>query len=392
MWVQMGAIFTGIVIMKVVCKTPRRQRFGILILLVCCMLICQATAQDPLVLETRSSRVTVARAGGGLIEFRLRDHELNPLNWRITPDLEPPVAAGKPYLQGHFLCLDRWGPPTEAEQKQGMPFHGEAPRVMWQVQDKPEQRDGSVFARMGCRLPLAGLKVQRALSLGGSALLVKEHVTNINPRGRIYNWVQHPSIAPPFLENETLVDSNAQRGFSQESPIPTGQQEASEWPAVQIKSQQVNLRRFVDDGEDGHDVSSFVFSDTAMLGWVTASNQKAGLLIGYVWKTDDYPWLNIWRYRHDGKVAARGLEFGTTGYHQPFPALVREQSILGRSLFEYIDTGETITKSYVVFMTKLPADFLGVARLQYQDQAIRILERGNNDPRHLVVAVKYWLD
>ena len=57
----------------------------------------------------------VAVGGGGLIEFRLRDHALNPLNWRVTPDLEPPVTAGKPYLQGHFLCLDRWGPPSEAE-------------------------------------------------------------------------------------------------------------------------------------------------------------------------------------------------------------------------------------------------------------------------------------
>ena len=273
-----------------------------------------------------------------------------------------------------------------------MPFHGEATRVLWQKQDKPVQRDGSMVATMGCRLPLAGFKVQRALSLGASALLVKEQVTNVNPRGRIYNWVQHPSIAPPFLANETVVDSNAQRGFLQDNPVPTDQQTASKWPAVRINRQQVNLRRFVDDGDDGHDVSSFVFADTTTLGWVTASNPKAGLLIGYVWKTSDYPWLNIWRYRHEGKVAARGLEFGTTGYHQPFPALVREQSILGRALFEYIDTGETITKSYVVFVTKLPANFLGVARLEYQDEKIRILERGNDGPRHLSVAVKHWLN
>lgn len=378
--------------MKCACKTPRSRRFGILMLFVCCMAVSQANAQKPLVLETGMSRVKVASAGGGLIEFRLRDHALNPLNWRVTPDLEPPVASGKPYLQGHFLCLDRWGPPTEAEQKRGVPFHGEAPRVMWQVQGKPEQRDGSVVAAMGCRLPLAGLKVQRALSLGGSALLVKEHVTNVNPRGRIYNWVQHPSIAPPFLDNATVVDSNAQQGFLQDNPVPTDQQQASKWPAVKINGQQVDLRRFVDDGDDGHDVSSFVFSDSATLGWVTASNPKTGLMIGYIWKTDDYPWLNIWRYRHDGKVAARGLEFGTTGYHQPFPVLVREQRILGRSLFEYIDTGETVTKSYVVFVTKLPADFFGVARLQYQDHKIQILERGNDGPRRLVVAVKHWLD
>ena len=85
--------------MKFACKTPFRQRFRFLMLLVCCMATWQASAQEPLVLETGMARVTVASAGGGLIEFRLRDPALNPLNWRVTPDLEPPVASGKPYLQ-----------------------------------------------------------------------------------------------------------------------------------------------------------------------------------------------------------------------------------------------------------------------------------------------------
>ena len=374
------------------CKTQLSRRLGILLLFVCSITGRQATSQERLVLETEVSRVTVAVGGGGLIEFRLRDHALNPLNWRVTPDLEPPVTAGKPYLQGHFLCLDRWGPPSEAELERGVPFHGEAPRVVWQVNRKPAQQSGSALAAMGCRLPLAGLKVQRELSLSASALMVKEHVTNVNPRGRIYNWVQHPSIAPPFLDDETVVDSNAQWGFLQDSAVPRDRQGATEWPAIQINSQQVDLRRFLDQGDDGHDVSSFVFADPVKFGWVTASNSKAGLLIGYVWKTNDYPWLNIWRYRHEGKVAARGLEFGTTGYHQPFPALVRQQSILGRSLFEYIDAGETVSKSYVAFLVKLPSEFLGVASLQYRDHQLQILERGNKDPRRLAIEVKHWLD
>ena len=30
-------------------------------------------------------------------------------------------------------------------------------------------------------------------------------------------------------------------------------------------------------------------------GWVTASSVSGGLLIGYFWKTSDYPWFNAWR-------------------------------------------------------------------------------------------------
>ena len=369
----------------------RSIHIGLSFLTIGCFANARVNADEIVVLESDAARASIAVAGGGLIELRFRDHDVNPLNWSVTPDLEP-ETDGRPHLRGHFLCLDRWGPPSQAEQQQGMPFHGEAARVVWQVNQRPEKGAATTRAAMDCRLPLAGLKVDRELSLDGTALTVREQVTNVNPRGRIFNWVQHPSIAPPFLADTTVVDSSAQQGFVQDGPLPAARATAATWPRVQIGEHSVDLRRFIDSGDDGHDVSSFIFADSAKLGWVTASNPQHGLLIGYVWKTRHYPWLNIWRYRYRGKVAARGLEFGTTGYHQPFPALVVQRQILGRALFEYIDTGETVSKSYIVFLARIPHDFDGVAKLEYQDHQLHLHERKNENPRRLVVAVKDWLD
>src|SRR6185436_2281876 len=109
----------------------------------------------------------------------------------------------------------------------------------------------------------------------------------------------------------------------------------------------VELRRFHDvpGNETEHDVSSFTLSNADDYGWVVASSPKHQLLLGYVWRTVEYPWLNIWRYRNEGKLAARGLEFGTTGYHQPFPILVRQSLILDRPLYEPLDADETVAKS-----------------------------------------------
>ena len=33
-------------------------------------------------------------------------------------------------------------------------------------------------------------------------------------------------------------------------------------------------------------------------------------MLGYVWPPEDYPWLSLYRSVVDGKMAARGLEFG----------------------------------------------------------------------------------
>jgi hypothetical protein len=352
------------------------------------MLLTTAEGDERVVLRGEVAQASIAVDGGGIIEFRFVDQQTNPLNWEIG-ELEP-KTEGQPYLRGHFLCLDRWGAPSDAESKNGVPFHGEAPRVVWQVTKLPQREDAGSVAEMGCTLPLAGMLVHRAIKLDAkSALLtVTEQVTNTNLRGRIYNMVQHPSIAPPFLDESTLVDSNARFGFWQET-VPQSQTTDSVWPSLMIDGRRVDLRRFenVAAKTTRHDVSSFVFDEADVHGWVTACNPGKRLLIGYVWRLGDYPWLNIWRYMRDGKVAARGLEFGTTGYHQPFSQLVKRGRILGRPLYDYLDSGQTVTRSYAAFLLKIPDDYRGVARVTYQKDRLTLTERGQQNPRTLRLEV-----
>ena len=130
-------------------------------------------------------------------------------------------------------------------------------------------------------------------------------------------------------------------------------------------------------------VTSFVIDDA--LGWVTAASPTSGLLIGYLWKTSDYPWVNLWRNARDGKPDARGLEFGTTGLHQPFPVLTRKKTIFGRPLYQHLDAGETISKAYLVFILEIPRDFGGVQDLGLGQDRITIRERAAASPRSISV-------
>ena len=345
-------------------------------------------ADDMVVLRNNTAQLSIALGGGGIVEFRFLDGDVNPLNWEISPELEQ-RPKDKPYLRGHFLCLDRWGAPSSAEEKNGVPFHGEAPRIVWNVFKQKNQRTHKRSAEMGCLLKLAGMRVKRRISLdeAGAIFSVTEEVTNINQLGRIYNIVQHPSIAPPFLDETTLIDSNAKFGFEQDGPVPKAAKSAARWPKIDIRGRIVDLRRFMnsDSETSEHDVSSFMFSEADEFGWVTACNPRKRLLIGYIWKTREYPWLNIWRFLQKGRVTARGLEFGTTGYHQPYEKLVRQGRILDRPLYEYIDTGRTVKKSYVGFLASIPSDYQGVAEVKSGGGRLILVERRKQNPRTITL-------
>jgi hypothetical protein len=328
------------------------------------------------VLDGHAARVAVDPGGGSIVQFQFTGQNLNPLTWTSG---EPAPA----HPMGHFLCLDRWGPPSEAESKNGMPFHGEASHVTWKVVRAPLHSRGEIEAELAATLPMAGFEVTRRMRLSdGTALLrVSESVTNTNKLGRIYNMVQHPSIAPPFLDETTLVDANAHQGFMQSSALPNPERPPILWPHALKDGRTVNLRHLTNDAAP--DVASFTIDGE--YGWVTASSASKGLLIGYIWKTSDYPWLNIWRNAINGKPAARGLEFGTTGLHQPMGILVAKGKIFDRSIYAYIDAGQTVTRSYAAFLLKIPSDYRGVDRITYASGRLTLHERSSGPAHDLVM-------
>jgi len=318
-------------------------------------------------LDGKSARVVVEIGGGAISDFHLVEQKLNPLSWR-----EPGSAPGLRW-SGHFLCLDRWGPPSEAEERNGMPYHGEVSRVEWQLLQGPDLRNGQIVVDMNATLPLAGLMVKRQIRMSQSDAFftVREEVSNTQKLGRIYNIVQHPTIAPPFLDETTFVDANGRKGFIAYRPLPNPEEPAVYWPQAFKDGIPVNLRYLTNDHDPN--VVSYTLDDE--YGWVTASNPGKGLLIGYIWKTKDYPWLIDWRDVQNGRPAARGLEFGTTGLPHPDPILVAKGKIFGRQLFEHLDAGQTVAKSYAAFLLKIPANYKGVSRIDYREGRLVLHER-----------------
>jgi len=101
-------------------------------------------------------------------------------------------------------------------------------------------------------------------------------------------------------------------------------------------------------------------------------------MLGYIWNTEDYPWINFWRDRKEGVPMAFGIEFGTTGLHEPFPVVAKKGKIFDRNLYDFIDAGETISKSFIAFLSKIPDDYKGVGKIEINESMISVKEKGKN--------------
>jgi hypothetical protein len=331
-----------------------------------------ADMTGPILLDGDVAQLVINKGGGAIVDFHFKDQGLNPLTWVEKAD-GPGIRR-----QGHFLCLDRWGAPSAAEEQNGMPFHGEASMVVWQMTRQPERRDGRIIAEMTSVLPLAGLEVKRQLRLSDkdAFVSVREEVTNTRKLGRIYNMVQHPTIAPPFLDENTIVDANGRKGLMADSPLPNLEQPTVYWPQALKDGQPVNLRFLTSD--PAPNVVSFTLDDE--YGWYTACNPAKGLLIGYIWRASEYPWLIAWRHVENGRPAARGLEFGTNGIPHTDSVLVAKGKIFDRQTVQHLDAGQTVAKSYAAFLLKIPGDYRGVATIDYSSGRLTLHERGLYEP------------
>ena len=322
-------------------------------------------------LQNEACVLNVSNQGGAITSFVLKDSPVNPLLWELTrEDMPENNRKGAPF-RGHFLCLGRWGDPTPGEKMSGMPNNGDTAALTWQADSAD---DFSLVLR--CNSDMDYIEAVREFNLDSNAplYLATDRVKNTATIGRLFNIVQHATLGSPFLSRSLLVNTNAGKGFMQDNHLPSPELHAYGWPQGKLSSgKTVDLRK--SDGEASY-VSSHIFTDS--IGWVTAISPESRLLIGYVWKTSDYPWLNVWHQTKDGKPWAKGLEFGTTGLGQPYDKLLGMASeFFGNNSFFFFDAGEVMEKKFVSFIIEVPENFENAEHLTIDGQRLVIKGKDN---------------
>ena len=355
--------------------------------------------------------LTALTGGGAIADLRLskgssglRENVLWEAPWpSVDPDRYRPRIHNRKYgpqfvgkflaaFTGHTLCLDYFGAPSEAEVREGLCLHGEAPVSRWKVLQH-SQSNTSATVLMESKLPNAGLKFQRELRIrrDETVVYVSETVCNLRSTDHFFHWTQHVTLGPPFLQaGESTVCVPAQRAITwphgyEGKSLLAGSREFS-WPHAPAEDgSTMNISKpFLRSGTGF--VAAALLNPERELTFVAALNFRLGLLLGYCFPRKAFPWVAVWEEncaRQDspwkGKTQARGVEFGTT----PMPVGKREAfangPLFGTPTFQCVPAMGKLRVNYAIFLAPVNAAWSEIVDIECGKQAITVV--GNTHER-----------
>lgn len=270
-------------------------------------------------LENEHLRLSVLVEGGHLAELLHKPTGVNPLWIPPWPSIEPSAysAATHPEyggnaesqllagIMGHNLCLDIFGGPSAAEAAAGLTVHGEASVVAYEV----TVVNGVLTQR--AVFPQAQLRFARTISFAGpTGIAITEEVENLSAHDRPIAWTQHVTLGAPFLAlGLTQFRASATKSkvieydFAGEHGYMKIGAEFT-WPhAPKPGGGTVDMRTYVDLPVSAA-FTTHLMDPTRPEAFFLAWSPQSKVLIGYVWKSSDFPWLGMWEENHRRHHAA----------------------------------------------------------------------------------------
>jgi len=316
--------------------------------------------------EGRDLRVTVLEEGGHIAEIFDKAAGLNPLWTPPWASIEP-SAYGRAHaatygdgidatllagIMGHNLCLDLFGPPSEADARTGLTAHGESSVARYDL----DVNGQSLVAR--AHFPIAGLQFERRLEILDRVVVIRERVENVSGSDRSIGWTQHVTLGPPFLEpGKTEFRASATRSRVFESTFGADDylRPAADfdWPHGPMENgQPIDLRLFR-AAERSSAFTTHLMDQHQRAAYFVAFAPAFELAFGYVWKPDDFPWLGIWEENRSrtqppwhGKTVTRGMEFGVSPFPETREEMVERGRLFGAPCYRQIAAGQTMSVEY----------------------------------------------
>ena len=320
-----------------------------------------------LLLHNDKLELTILTTGGSLVNLvRMDDPEKlspywNPVRMAREIGQKPPAGSGF----GHFVCVDGFGPVSAEERAAGLPGHGEAHTVEWSVEY--EGRTGN-YAKLtiNADLPLVQERIRRTFRLvdGESVIYVNSELESKLGFDRPACWAEHATIGSPFLAPEvTVVDLSGRRGKTlrhpprQALPLRLASFQDFEWPNAPLAGGgKVNLRA-TPASPNSLDHITCLMDPARKLVWVTAINTAKRLILGYVFRREDYAWLQDWESYPANLKMARGLEFSSQPFDVPRREAISTNSMFDAPTYRWLPAKSKIESRFLLFYAKTPDGF-----------------------------------
>ena len=348
-------------------------------------------------LDNGALQVTLMAGGGHIAGLHLHALPgLNPLWQPVWKTIDPwryRAGDSRRYeskllaaIAGHNLCLGAFGGPSPDEARAGLGGHGEAPVVRWRVLRRRVSRAG-LQVPLGCVLPIAQMAVRRTVTMrrGSTVVQVREEVTSLARRDLPFTMCEHVTFGPPFIEKGcTVFDMPATQGHTFPGPFGKPQRlrtdTAFRWPqGPGARGGTVNLRTLDGNVRRSSDFSTQLINPTRAVAWFSALNPRRGLLVAYVWRREDFPWVGNWEENYarlakpwDGRSLTRGMEFANT----PFPVSLRAAVSMGRfqglPTYRWLPARGRCSLRYSILVQQVPLGCRGVADIRPQGRGFAL--------------------
>ena len=111
------------------------------------------------------------------------------------------------------------------------------------------------------------------------------------------------------------------------------------------------------------------------LVFVTAFHTDKRLLLGYVFRREEYPWTQLWEsYPGDDRLA-RGLEFATQPFDVPRREVIQTNAMFEAPTYRWLPAKSSISSAFLMFYTRVPAGFRKVDDVVVEGGKVTIFDR-----------------
>ncbi|MBC8167760.1 MAG: hypothetical protein H7Y20_18055 [Bryobacteraceae bacterium] len=320
-------------------------------------------------IENELVRVTVLAEGGHIAAILHKHSGVNPLwtpPWNsIEPstwdpqrcpeygdDSESRLLSG---LMGHNVCIDLFGGPSKDEALAGIPVHGEASVLPYEITATDDTMN------CACRMPMSQILFRRALQLDGESVLISESVENLSPWDRPIAWQQHVTLGPPFLQHgHTQFDVTATASRTYEGDFGDLFKSGVEffWPHAPLADGgEYDLRTFTERRVSAGYTAHLLDRGSDEAHW-SARSADLSVEFGYRWRRADFPWLGIWEENRsrqnppwNGETVARGMEFGVSPQPESRRSMIGRGSMFDTPSYRWLPARGTLTADYSAYIT-----------------------------------------
>jgi hypothetical protein len=107
----------------------------------------------------------------------------------------------------------------------------------------------------------------------------------------------------------------------------------------------------------GGDHTTSLMDPSRRLVFVTAFNTEKRLLLGYVFRREEYHWTQLWEFYPVGDRIARGMEFSTQPFDLPRREVIQTNAMFDTPTYRWLPAKSKIGSAFLMFYTRTPDGF-----------------------------------